>query len=80
MAQGTPVVTSSGTATEEVVGDAGITCDPTDAAALAAALATLVGDEAEAKRLGSAGQVRAATYTWAAAAAGYADAYLEALR
>ena len=35
MAQGTPVVTSAGTATEEVAGDAGLLVDPHDHAAIA---------------------------------------------
>jgi glycosyltransferase involved in cell wall biosynthesis len=64
MAQGAPVVTSAGTATAEVAGDAGLLVEPTDPEALAAALGAVLDDEALAARLRSAGLARAATYTW----------------
>ncbi|RIK03359.1 MAG: glycosyltransferase family 1 protein [Acidobacteria bacterium] len=77
MAQGTPVVTSRGTATEEVVGDAGMVVEPLDASEIADALAALLDDGASRQRLGSAGAARAQQFTWAATASLIADAYRE---
>lgn len=78
MAQGTPVVTSAGTATEEVVGDAGLTVAPGDTAALAGALGGLLADESERARLGDAGRERSAEFTWEATGAALAEVYREA--
>jgi glycosyltransferase involved in cell wall biosynthesis len=79
MAQGTAVVTSSGTATEEVVGETGVLVDPDDVAGLAAALEALLGDGAERQRLGASGQARArAQFTWEATADALAAVYAEA--
>lgn len=64
MAQGAAVVTSAGTSTEEIVGDAGETVDPVDADALAAAIAGLWGDDGRRRRLEAAAAARAATMTW----------------
>ena len=75
MMAGAPVVTSSGTATEEVVGDAGICVDPGDHAAIASALASIVGDEGIAHRLGERAKARAQTFTWAHTADLTVDAY-----
>jgi glycosyltransferase involved in cell wall biosynthesis len=77
MAQGTPVVTSAGTATEEAAGDAGIIVDPLDAGAIADALAQVLDDPALAARLGEAGRERAATFTWARTAELTLAAYRE---
>ena len=65
MASGTPVVTSRGTATEEVAGGAAVLVDPLDAASIADGIA-----EAEARRdeLVPLGLARAAEFTWARAA------------
>jgi glycosyltransferase involved in cell wall biosynthesis len=65
MACGTPVVTSSGSAMEEVAGGAAVLADPASADALAAGIA-----EAEARRdeLVALGLARAARFTWAASA------------
>ena len=63
-AQGTPVVTSAGTSTAELVGDAGLTVEPTDVDALAAALRDVVTDEGLRSRLAAAAPARAAVYTW----------------
>jgi glycosyltransferase involved in cell wall biosynthesis len=66
MAQGTAVVTSSGTATAEVVGDAGLLVDPHDVVALTDALTRLLDDDAERDRLGAAGRARAVErFSWA---------------
>ena len=79
MGHATPVVTSAGTATEEVVGEAGVTVDPADVDAIAGAISGLLADPDEAARLGQAGRERAATMTWAAASAATADVYRRVL-
>jgi len=66
MAQGTPVVTSTGTATEEVVGsggDAGFLVDPDDVTAIAQALDSLTSDPLLRRRMGVAASERAAWFT-----------------
>jgi len=65
MASGTPVVTSRGTATEEVAGGAAVLVDPLDSAAIAAGIG-----EAETRReeLVPAGLARAREFTWERAA------------
>lgn len=78
MAQGATVVTSSGTATEEVVGEAGVTVVPGDTEALTEALTSLVADESERARLGAAARERAASFTWQNTGALLAEVYREA--
>ena len=65
MACGTPVVTSRGTAMEEVAGGAAVLVDPLDASAIAGGLA-----EAAARRdeLVPLGLERARSFTWARSA------------
>ena len=65
MLQGTPVVTSRGTSTEEVAGGAAVLVDPGDVASIAAGI-----DEAHdrAVELGQKGAVRASELTWSVAA------------
>jgi glycosyltransferase involved in cell wall biosynthesis len=65
MACGAPVVTSRGTAMEEVAGSAAVLVDPLDAAAIAAGIA-----EADARRdeLVRLGLERASEFTWPRAA------------
>ena len=76
MAQGTPVVTSSGTATEEVADGAAVLVDPFDVDAIAHGL-----DEAQrrAPELADGGRARAAEMTWDAAARRTLEAYRDAL-
>jgi glycosyltransferase involved in cell wall biosynthesis len=69
MACGTPVVVSNTSSLPEVVGDAGLLVEPTDAAALAAALELLLLDEPLRADLRVRALARAATFTWPAAAA-----------
>ena len=66
LACGTPTVTTTGSAPEEVAGDAALLVAPRDAGALAAAIARALGDDAD--RLRRAGPARAAGYTWEATA------------
>lgn len=78
MAQGTPVVTSRGTSTEEVAGDAALLVDPRDPDAIAGALALVLDDHDLAMRLAAAGLVRAGELTWERTARLTAAAYAEA--
>ncbi|MDA3038136.1 MAG: glycosyltransferase family 1 protein [Actinomycetota bacterium] len=79
MAQGTPVVTSAGTATEEVAGGAAVLVDPHDPEAIAAGVRSILDDDDLASRLRLAGPRRAAERTWASTAAGYAAAFDDVL-
>jgi glycosyltransferase involved in cell wall biosynthesis len=69
MACGTPVVTSNVTSLPEVVGDAALTIDPTDEAALAEAIHRALTDELLRARLREAGLARAAKFSWERTAA-----------
>ena len=64
MVQGTPVIVSSGSASEEVVGEAGVVLPATDVDAWAGALERLLSDPDEAAALGVQGRERAARYSW----------------
>jgi glycosyltransferase involved in cell wall biosynthesis len=75
MVQGTPVITSRGTATEELAAEAGLLVDPRDDAAIATALDAVLADAALARRLAEAGRARARSYTWGRCAHLVADAY-----
>jgi glycosyltransferase involved in cell wall biosynthesis len=65
MACGTPVVTSVGTAMEEVAGGAAVLVDPLDVASIAGGIGTAV---ARREELVAAGRARAAELTWERAA------------
>ena len=78
MSQGTAVVTSRGTSTEELAGGAGVVVDPRDVPALAQAIERLLDDDDERGRLASAGRERAETFTWERTAHGLAQVYREA--
>jgi glycosyltransferase involved in cell wall biosynthesis len=77
MVQGTPVVTSRATATEEVLGDGGVAVDPRATDALAEGLEAVLADR---ERYAVAATRRAARYTWGRTAEGLADAYRVAAR
>ena len=79
MAQGAAVVTSRGTATEEVAGAAAVLVDPTSVDDIAAGLDRVLSDPAAAAALGVAARARAATYTWALSAELTVAAYREAV-
>ena len=64
MAQGTPVITSAGTSTEELARDAGVLVDPRDPSSIAEGIGRVLNDEALADMLREAGKRRAAEYTW----------------
>jgi len=75
MAAGIPVVATAAGAVPEVVADAALLVPVGDDAGLAAALATVLDDSAEARRLGAAGEQRAAGYSWEACATGLMALY-----
>src|SRR5262249_50860351 len=80
MAQGTPVVTSRGTSTAELSGEAALLVDPLDPAAIAGALERVLVDEKLAERLSRAGPARAAEFTWKRTAQLVKEAYRELVR
>jgi glycosyltransferase involved in cell wall biosynthesis len=75
MASGAPVITSASTAIPEVVGDAGLLIDPTDATALQAALQRLLVDPVLRAELARQGLARAEAFTWRRSAEVLAAAY-----
>jgi len=78
MAHGVPVVTSSGTATEEVAGNAALLVDPLDTDAIAGAIERVLDDRDLAGSLGEAARVRAASFSWERSAELVAAVYAEA--
>ena len=78
LACGAPVVTSTGSALEEVVGDAALLAPPDDPAALGDAIATVLDDPGVAARLRAAGPARAAQFTWERCVDQHVDAYRRA--
>jgi len=68
MACGAPVICSNGGALPEVVGDAALLFEPQDTGSLVQALRDLLADEERRQALASAGQARAAQFSWERAA------------
>ena len=77
MSQGTPVVTSRGSSTEEVAGGAAVLVDPTDVASIADGILRSLEDR---ERWSQAGLARAKSMTWEATAARTLDVYREVLQ
>lgn len=77
MAQGAPVVTSRGTATEEAAGDAGVLVDPFDVDDIARGIAEAV---ARAGELSERARARAAAMSWDETATHTLAAYHDAVR
>ena len=77
MSHGTPVVTSSTTATSEVAGDAALLIDPKSADAIAESIKKILGKPETAKELGEKGLERAKKMTWEDTALATADIYRE---
>jgi glycosyltransferase involved in cell wall biosynthesis len=75
LACGAPLVTTRGSAMEDVVEGAATLIDPGDVSALAAALDALVDDGGESRRLRAAGPTVAAKYTWEACATSHVELY-----
>jgi glycosyltransferase involved in cell wall biosynthesis len=78
MACGTPLVSTKGSAIEEVVGDAGMLVPPHDPGSLASALTQLLDDDELQRRLRQAGPARAAEFTWTRSVNAHVDAYRRA--
>ncbi len=68
MACGTPVVTSSVSATAEVAGDAAMLVDPRSTDAIREGLRTLLSDAGRRETLATRGVERATDFTWERAA------------
>ncbi len=80
MACGVPVISTSGGALPEVVGQAGIVIPPADSKALAEAIKGLLDNPVRAKALGEAGLKRVHQYfTWKKAAEATVEAYRETI-
>ena len=77
MVQGTAVVTSIGTSTEELCGGVGVCVDPTDTKAITDAIGGLLADEGERERLGAMARQRALRFTWEQTATATMSAYRE---
>jgi glycosyltransferase involved in cell wall biosynthesis len=78
LAAGVPTVISDVSSLPELCGDAAVRLPAVTADAIAAALMPLLTDAAVAADLRARGPVRAAMFSWAAAAAGHHEAYLAA--
>lgn len=77
MAQGAPVVTSRGTATEEVAGGAAVLVDPLSVDDIAAGIDRVLSDPSGGRSLAARGRARAAELTWERCAELHVDAYRE---
>ncbi len=77
MACGTPVITSSGGAIPEVVGDAALTFPPDEPDALRDAIVRLLSDDALAAKLRRKGERHVKKFTWERAAERYLALYRE---
>jgi glycosyltransferase involved in cell wall biosynthesis len=75
LACGAPVVTSTGSALAEVVGDAALLAAPDDPQALTDAIASVLDDPEVDARLRAAGPRRAAQFTWARSVEQHLEAY-----
>lgn len=79
MACGTPVITTTGSAPEEVCGDAAILVPPRDDAVLVDAMRRVLSDDGLAAELRRRGPERARGFTWARTAEQTADVYRRAV-
>jgi glycosyltransferase involved in cell wall biosynthesis len=79
LACGAPLVSTRGSAIEEVVGDAALLVPPHDERALGHALQQILDDDTLAARLRRDGPERAAKFTWDRSIAGHLDAYDRAI-
>jgi glycosyltransferase involved in cell wall biosynthesis len=79
MAMGVPVIVANRGALPEVAGAAGRLVDPTDAAALAAALRDVLSDADARRRMADAGVKHVAQFTWTATASALRDAWARAI-
>jgi glycosyltransferase involved in cell wall biosynthesis len=80
MGRGLPVACSDTTSLPEVAGDAALTFDPRDEAAIREAVVRLLSDAGLREELAARGREQAARFSWAAAAEGTWAAYDAVLR
>lgn len=80
MSAGVPLIASNRGSLPEVAGQAGALVEPLDAHGLAAAIERVLTDDAWATERAHAGLARAASFTWAGAAATLRQAYVDAIR
>ena len=78
MAEGVPVVATAAGAVPEVVGDGAWLVPPGDRDALCGRLVDALAGGSEVETLVARGRIRAATFSWAACAAGLRDLYADA--
>ena len=78
LVRGTPVACSNVTSLPEVAGDAALYFEPTDTAAITAAIERLLSDEALRGRLRTAGPAQAHKFSWRATAEGTLASYKRA--
>jgi glycosyltransferase involved in cell wall biosynthesis len=79
MASGAPIVASNATSIPEVVGDAGLLCDPRDVGALARAVRRVLDEPELAAQLRARGVERAGTFSWDRTSDGLSKAIHSAL-
>jgi glycosyltransferase involved in cell wall biosynthesis len=79
MAAGVAVIAGRGSASDEVVGDAGVLVEPRDVEALAAAIDALSSDDTRRRALAAAGRDRIARFTWEETARRTREVYREAI-
>jgi glycosyltransferase involved in cell wall biosynthesis len=79
MVRACPVILARAGALPEVAGEAAAYFDPEDVEALAAAIAAVVTDRAEHRRLSAAGRERAAQFSWEQTAQRTLEVYRELL-
>lgn len=80
MAQGTPVVTSLGTSTEELGRDAAVLVNPKSSDSIREGLGRVLSDASLAAKLTEVGRERAAAYSWERTAELLVDVYREVAR
>jgi len=80
LAAGVPTVISDVSSLPELCGDAAVRLPRLSAEAVADSLAAVLGDPVRAEALSACGRMRAAAFSWAAAAAGHVRAYAAAAR
>jgi glycosyltransferase involved in cell wall biosynthesis len=78
MQAGVPVIASTAGALPEVVGAAGITVDPSDAAGFSAAMERLLTDPVEWRHRAEAGREQVRLFSWTASADTLLEAYRDA--
>ena len=77
MHSGCPVIVSNRSSLPEIVGDAGIYCDPDDVNSWTEALLTVISDGEQRLKMIEAGHKQAEKFTWSATAQKTLELYIE---